>query len=97
MDRLILVSYLERNKVFHLPSSSSEVADLTSLEEQFRRDFKFGCNVGLDITFQRFDGEWEQYIDLEKDTALFHKDRLKAVVTPMLTTPRNTPEVSPKL
>ena len=84
----VLVTYLERNKILKMPVSN-KTADLKFLEEEFRKEFKFDSNVNLLITFQRFDGEWDEYVDLDEDGALVHKDKLKAVVSPMLTTPPN--------
>ena len=94
----ILVTYLERNKIFTLlPRRSDDGAsDVTILEELFRKEFKFDSNVTLEITFQRLqvDSDWgEIYIDLDDDSTLNHKDKLKAVVTPVLTTPKNSSEV----
>ena len=66
------------------------------LEELFIRDFKFDSNCGIEITFQRRqdDPDWgEMFIDLDEDSVLYHKDRLKAVVTPVLTTPKHSSEV----
>ena len=68
---------------------SNKTADLKFLEKEFHKAFKFDSNVNLLIMFQRFDGEWDEYVDLDKDCALVHKDKLKAVVSPMLTTPPN--------
>ena len=87
----LLVTYLERNKVFTFPSSGN---GLKLLEEQCRKEFKFESS--LEVTFQRLevDHDWgEIYIDLDEDSTINHKDRLKAVVTPVLTTPKNFSEV----
>jgi hypothetical protein len=89
MAKSILVTYLERNKIFTLPHTGDGIS---FLEEQFRKEFKFDSNVSLEITFQRLhmDVYWgEVYIDLDQDSTLNHKDKLKAVVTPVLTTPKN--------
>lgn len=84
----VLVTYLERNKILKIPVSS-KTGELKFLEKEFRNEFKFESNVNLLITFQRFDGEWDEYVDLDEDCALAHKDKLKAVVSPMLITPPN--------
>ena len=70
------------------PHSSS---DILYLETEFRQLFQFGSNVHVTITFQRYDAEWEEYIDLEEDTALNDKEKLKVIVTPTLTTPSMSP------
>ena len=36
----------------------------------------------FDITFQKFDSEWNEYIDLEDTDKISDKDKLKVVVTP---------------
>lgn len=74
-NKSILVTYLDRNKIIQLSSSNVEKTDLTMLEERFRKDFKF---VGVEITFQRLQ-VGEIYIDLDEDSILYHKDRLKAM------------------
>ena len=40
--------------------------------------------MNLQVTFQKFDKEWEEYVDLESPAVLCHNDKLKAVVTPLL-------------
>ena len=55
--------------------------------KEFRKEFKFHSNVSLNVTFQRFDSDWGEYVDLDEDCTLVHKDKLKAVVSPLLTTP----------
>ena len=44
----------------------------------------FGSNVNLLVTFQKFDKDWGEYINLEIPAVLSDKDKLKAVVTPLL-------------
>lgn len=99
MTKTVLVTYLECNKIFTFPSSGDGRSDLTVLEEQFRKEFKFDSNVSLEITFQRLqvDCDWgEIYIDLDHDSTLNHKDKLKAVVTPVLTTSKGSSQVNLK-
>lgn len=36
------------------------------------------------MVFQRFDPDWESYIDLEEDSIVLNKEKLKLVVTPSL-------------
>ena len=54
------------------------------LRREFLKHFFFEKNVKLQITFQHFDPEWEEYVDLEEDAVVHHKDKLKAIVTPRL-------------
>ena len=83
MARTILVSYLDNNKRIVLPSEKSE-GDLSYLKDQFLTQFKFERNVTLKVTFQRFDSEWNEYVDLDDTEEIRHKDKLKAVVTPLI-------------
>ena len=34
--------------------------------------------------FQRFDVEWNEYVDLDDAEEIRHKDKLQAVVTPLI-------------
>ena len=89
----VLVTYLERNKVLKIPESN-ESGELKFLTEEFRKQFKFASNVSLVITFQRYDNDWGEYVELDDECTLLHKDKLKAVVTPVLTTPSGSTELS---
>ena len=90
-DKTVLLSYLKRNKKITIPGSTPK-SDLEYLREIFLTSFKFESNVLLDITIQRFDAEFDDFIDLEDGDEVFHKDKLKAVVTPILA--QDTPEPS---
>ena len=61
----VCVSYLERNKILKVPSDTDSTTDLEFLEREFRREFLFdqdADNIGLTVTFQRYEPEWEEYI-----------------------------------
>jgi len=83
MAKVVLVSHLERNKKISIPEPNSE-GDIDYLRREFLKNFYFEKNVKLQITFQQFDPEWEEYVDLEEDAVVQHKDKLKAIVTPRL-------------
>lgn len=83
MSKVVLISYLERNKKVTIPGEST-VGDLEYLREEFLKNFNFDRNVKLQITFQQFDPEWNEYVDLEDDAVVCNKDKLKVVVTPCL-------------
>jgi len=83
MAKVVLVSHLERNKKISIPEPNSE-GDINYLRREFLKNFYFEKNVKLQITFQQFDPEWEEYVDLEEDAVVQHKDKLKAIVTPRL-------------
>ena len=39
----------------------------------------------LKVTFQHgFDSEWNEYVDLDDTEEIRHKDKLKAVITPLI-------------
>lgn len=82
MEKSVLVSYLGRNKVFILPASSSD--DLACLKKKFLKEFKFQSNVHLEATFERYDKDWDDYVELEKGCTLRDKEKVKAVVTSTL-------------
>lgn len=48
----------------------------------------------MTITFQIFDPEWDEYVDLEEDSIINHKDKLKVVIkvviSPCLTDPTSS-------
>ena len=81
--RSVLVSYLERNKVFSLEGTPPE-GDIPSLKKDFIQQFKFEPNVRLDITFHRYDTVWEEFVELDEDARVEDRERLKAIVTPIL-------------
>lgn len=81
------VSYVDRNIAFEIPNDKEE---LGFLEREFRKELKFGCNVSLDIRFQRFDPDWDEFVELKKGSTLNNKEKLKVVVSPSLMTPSYT-------
>ena len=90
-DRTVLLSYLENNKKITIPANTAK-SDLEYLREVFLTSFKFEPNVQLDITIQRFDKDFDEFVDLEGDDEVCHKEKLKAVVTPILA--QDTPQSS---
>lgn len=83
MAKNVLISYGERNKVLRIPQVINE-PDVRHLEKEFRKEFKFLGNVNLDISFQRFDNDWEEYVELDESCTIKNKEKLKAIVTPLL-------------
>ena len=84
MPRTVLISYLDRNKAFSIPDNK-DVYDVEYLRGEFIKAFSFHSrNVNIEITFQKYDGEWDAYVDLEDDSTVDHRDKLKAVVMPLL-------------
>jgi len=92
--KAVLVTYLERNKVLKVPPNHEYTSDIGYLESAFRTEFSFEQAVNLTITFQKFDEDWNEYIDLEADAILQHKDKVKAVVSAKLVDLPSTPETA---
>lgn len=81
----VLVSYLERNKRIEIPRDKPRgMTDVQYIESVFKSVFSFDRNVKLCITFQRFDTDWNEFVDLELGDDINHKDILKVVVSPLL-------------
>ena len=59
------------------------------LKDQFLKNFNFSKNVKIQITFLQFDPEWDEYVDLDEDVVLPHKEKLKVVVSPYLAATTN--------
>ena len=82
MSKLVLVAYLERKKKITIPKKSTK-EEHDYLTQQFLHIFDLELSVKpQQVTFQRFDPEWDEYIDLEADEGLQNRDKLKVVVTP---------------
>ena len=80
--KAVLVTYLERNKVLKVPPNHEYTSDIEYLESAFCTEFSFEQTVNLTITFQKFDEDWDEYIDLEADAILQHKDKVKQLFQP---------------
>ena len=81
----VLVSFTDR-KIFKI-DLGRQMSDMAFVTQAFRKEFTIESNVNVVVTFQRFDPEWGEHIDLDPDSELHHKDKLVAVVTPILVTP----------
>lgn len=73
----VLVSHLERKVIFKIPKEKC-VSDVEFLILEFKKKFSHESNA---ITFQRFDADWDQIVDLEENEVLNDKDKLTAVIT----------------
>ena len=80
---MMLVSYMERNKVIKVP----EEGDIVYLKKEFMKQFSFASQVSIDVAFQRYDNEWKEYVDLEECDTVANKEKLKVVVSSQLHTP----------
>ena len=78
--------YLGRNKLFKIKLEEG-ISDLNVLERDFKKEFKFHSNVRLQVIFERFDRNWDEYyVEL---CILGPKEKLKAST---LATPAETSE-----
>lgn len=78
MAKRILLSYQERNKVFTIPEGAR---DLPYLKAEFLKAFNLIDDITVEVFFQKYDDEWDTFIDLEDSDILITKDKLKAVVS----------------
>lgn len=92
MSRRVLLSHLDRNKPVILPGEPE--GDICFLTTKFLESFNYAKIVKLTVTFQRFDSEWKEYIDLDQDETINDKDKLKVVVCPSLSDSSLTEERS---
>ena len=94
MSKNLLVSYLERNKKFSIPTEK-DITDVEYLRRKFIDAFSFSDrNVYLVITFQAYEPDWDSYVEIEDDADIPNMAKLKAVVMPVLQETCSTPSVS---
>ena len=89
--KVVLVSYCDSNKKIAIPSGENDINYLT---EECRKQFSFGCNVNVKLTFQKFDPDWDCFVDLDDSYVATSKDKLKLLVTPLLQDNFPTPKSS---
>ena len=92
--KTVLLSYLERNKVAHIPGDLKACSDLSYLDQEFRKLFLFEGNVSIHLSFQKFSPLWGDFVELEENEILNDKDKLKVIVSPRLVTPVNSSQSS---
>ena len=85
----VLVSYLERNKVIRVPIVKEDT-DLEFIRKEFIKLFSFEENVRLCLSFQRFDEDWKDYIEIDEGDDIENKEKIKVIVIPVLGTPRSS-------
>ena len=89
----VLVTYLERNQVFRLSEKSTK-GYLQDLKTQVSSYFKIADD--RIIIIQRFDNEWDSFVDLDDDNDLDDHDKLKVVLaTRSVQSDCNTTKSSP--
>lgn len=80
--KTVLVSYNGSSKVFKLVAGEDE---LGSLKRQCRTMFKFGANVNLHMFFQKYDPDWDHFVDVDEECFFIEeKDKLQMVIQPIL-------------
>lgn len=85
-SKTVLLKYHEHRRKVVIPADK-EMSDLAFLELSFRQVFNFEKQVNLSISFQRFDSDFDELVDLEDGDEVSHLEKLNVVVTPVLVTP----------
>lgn len=60
----VLVCYSDRKKVFKI-DPKKQMSDIEFLTMEFKKEFSFETQVNVSVTFQRFDPEWGESVDLQ--------------------------------
>ena len=87
-QKTVLVTYLELKKQFVIPSNKN-VSDVEYLACCFkiRKAFSYGNNVNVDISFQMYDASWDEFVEIDEDSEINDRAKIKAVIMPSLATP----------
>ena len=85
----VLVSYLGRNQVFSLEENDK----IIDLSEKVSSYFKIASSAN--IILQRFEMDWDTYIDLNEGDTLCDRDNLKAIIIEC-TPAEKIPDISSK-
>ena len=72
----VLITYQSREKILTIPQENG----ISSLRLEFC--VVFGVSeAGNSVTFQRYDSEFEENVDVESDDEVLDREKLQAVVT----------------
>lgn len=82
MEKRVLLSYIDRKKQVIIPPDT--VDNMNYLKQEFLSSFNFSKNIKMAVTFQRYDPEWDDFVDLDDCAVIENKDKLKVVVCPLL-------------
>ena len=85
-SKTVLLKYQEHRRKVIIPAEK-DTSDLSFLESSFRKIFNFEKQVNLSISFQRYDADFDELVDLEYGDDIKHLEKLNVVVTPVLITP----------
>ena len=89
--KIMLVSYLERNKKFTLPVEK-ELSDVEYLKKEFLKAFALNeWSVNLVLSFQIFEKEWDELVEIKDDAVIVDKAKVRAVVMSILGETCSTP------
>ena len=64
--KTVLLSHSERNKIVKIPQDK-EISDIEYLENEFRKFFSYEGNVSIMVSFHKFNLDWDDYIELDRD------------------------------
>uniref|UniRef100_A0A1X7TXL7 Uncharacterized protein n=1 Tax=Amphimedon queenslandica TaxID=400682 RepID=A0A1X7TXL7_AMPQE len=78
MSIAVLVSYGGSNKVLKI-NKSHDASPLHLLIEEFQNKF-FEGDHNVNVIFQKFDCDWEEYVNVTMSDDIANKDKLKAIV-----------------
>ena len=82
MSKVVLLCYQERKKKIAIAAEAAQ-NELDYLKGEFLKSFGLLQSVKVhQITLQRFDSEWNEYVDVEEEDVLQNKDKLKVLVSP---------------
>ena len=79
-DRVVLLSYGERNKVVKIPSGVDDLSFLRNVVEKTFLKVE-ETHGGANVYFQKYDSEWQEWVDVNEDFIVETKDKLKVIVT----------------
>ena len=80
-EKSVLVIYLGSKKILKIVSNS-QAKYLELLSDEFKHTFfSMGHPSTLTVTFQKFDTDWDDYIDLDSDVIIKNREKLTAVVS----------------
>ena len=88
-DRAVLLSYGERNKAVKMLPSANDLSFLRNVVERTFLKVE-ESHGGANVYFQKYDTEWEEWVDVDEDFVAETKDKLKVVVTCTLVTDLGT-------
>lgn len=80
-EKSVLVSFSGKKKVLRIHSTEKS-SDVSLLSKEFKNTF-FDCeedSSSIAVTFQKFDRDWDEYVDLESWSTINNKEKLNAVV-----------------